>query len=73
MCDGEEHHVPIVPRLFIKVRTIADQHKGLCSYARVHSSFDASAENFVGHSDSFQEEQKSIKLNHSKGGLTKNS
>ena len=53
MCDGEEHHVPMVPRLFIKVRTIAGQHKDLCSCAHVHSSFDASAENFVGHSNSF--------------------
>ena len=73
MCDGEEHHVPMVLRLFIRVRTIAGQYKGLWGYARVHSSFDASAENFVGHSNSFQEEQKSIKLNRSKGALTRNS
>ena len=71
MCDGEEHHVPMVPRLFIKVRTIAGQHKDLCSCAHVHSSFDASAENFVGHSNSFQDEQKGIKLSHSNGVLLK--
>ena len=50
-----------------------DNTLDLSGYTQVHSSFDASVKNFDGHSNSFLEEPKSIKLNHSNEALTKSS
>ena len=71
MCDGEEHHVPMVPRLFIKVRKTTGQHIRPLHLHCVYSSFGASEENFVRHSNFFQVEPKNMKLSHSNGTLTK--
>ena len=42
MCDGEEHHVPMVPRLFIKVRIAGQDIRSLS----LHSGFLDTIERF---------------------------